>query len=286
VTAALGAGSLPPGQLQALYVVKRGVSPRVVQALAISDAGATRLSGSTIRTALGLRGAWFNVRAMSISPGGSTTIAAGQRPTLSGTTYPALPSGTVVTLFYYRNGRWSSAPVASGSVSNGARKLTAGDITNSCSFTSYRYTVKPPATTKYYFATGSSQSPQMTVTVGGSPAPNPSPTATPAPATGVKYRTEATRRFRIRRGGTAILRYRVAAAAAAPSARAQVVIRIRRSDGRSVRTIVLTKRRLNVSQTTRFRCGLARGTYRYFVYAGFAGAGKQTQVGSNRFVVR
>jgi stage II sporulation protein D len=281
VTAALGAGSLPPGQLQALYVVKRGVSPRVVQALAISDAGATLLSGSTIRTALGLRGAWFNVRAMSISPGSATTVAVGQRLTLSGTTYPALPSGSVVTLFYYRDGGWSSLAVPAGSISTSARTLTAGGITNSCSFTTYHYAVTPPASTTYYFAAGSSQSPQVTVSVGDAPAPSPSPT----PAAGVKYRTEATRRFVVRRGGLAVLRYRVVAAVAAAT-RAKVVIRIRRPDGHNVKTIALSKRRLNLLQTTSFRCRLARGTYRYFVYASFAGAGTQTKVGSNRFVVR
>jgi stage II sporulation protein D len=293
VASALGAGNLPSGQLQALYVVKRGVSPRVVQALAISDSGATRLSGSTIRTALGLRATWFYVRAMSISPSSSTAIATGQGLTLTGTTYPALPSGTAVTLSFYRDGRWSSVPVPAGSIANGVRELTAGGITNSCSFTTYKYTIKPPATTKYYFAAGSSQSPQTTVTVGGTPAPSPSPTATPspsptatpAPAAGVKYRTEATRRFRVRRGGTAILRYRIVATAASSSTRARVVIRIRRLDGRSVKTIVLNNRRLNTTSVTSFSCHLRPGTYRYFVYASFAGTGNQTKVGSNRFVV-
>jgi hypothetical protein len=75
-------------------------------------------------------------------------------------------------------------------------------------------------------------------------------------------------------------------AAVAAATRAKVVIRIRRPDGHNVKTIALSKRRLNLLQTTSFRCRLARGTYRYFVYASFAGAGTQTKVGSNRFVVR
>jgi stage II sporulation protein D len=277
VATALGSGNLPAGQLQALYVVKRGVSPRVVQALAISDSGATSLTGSTIRTALGLRDTWFDVRAMSISPGTDTTAAAGQKLTLAGTTYPALASGTAMTLFYYRDGSWSSIPVPAGSISNGTRTVTVGGVATSCSFTSYRFAVTPPASTTYYFAAGSSQSPQMTVALGGTP--------TPPPAAGVKYRTEASRRFVVRRGGLAALRYRVVAAAPAAT-RAKVTIRIRRSDGHSVKTIVLTKRRLNLWQTTKFRCHLGRGSYRYFVYASFAGAGTQTKVGSNRFVVR
>jgi stage II sporulation protein D len=294
VAATLGAGNLPPGQLQALYVTKRGVSSRVSQALAISDEGATRLPGSTIRTALGLRDTWFSVRAMSVSPGSRTSLATGQRLTLTGRTYPALPSGTAVTLFFYRNGRWSSAAVPSGSISNSTRRLTANGITNSCSFTSYRYTINPPATTKYYFAAGSSQSPQMTVTVDGTPAPSPSPTvapspgptASPAPVAKLKYRTEATRRFTLRRGAQAVLRYRVVCPAAKASTRASVVIRIRRLDGRSVKTIVLSKRQLNVVQTTEFPCRLVRGTYRYYVYATFAGSGAQTKVGTNRITVR
>jgi SpoIID/LytB domain protein len=281
VATALGAGNLPAGQLQALYVVKRGVSPRVVQALAISDSGARSLTGSTIRTALGLRDTWFDVRAMSISPGTDTTAAAGQKLTLAGTTYPALASGTAVTLFYFRDGSWSSVPVPAGSISNGTRTVTVGGVATGCTFTTYRFAVTPPASTTYYFAAGSSQSPQAIVTVGGGPAPNPSP----PPGAAIKYRTEASRRFVVRRGGLAILRYRVVAAAAEGTL-AKVTIRVRRSDGRSVKTIVLTKRRLNLWQTTKFRCHLGRGSYRYFVYAGFAGAGTQTKVGSNRFVVR
>jgi stage II sporulation protein D len=281
VATALGAGNLPAGQLQALYVVKRGVSPRVVQALAISDSGATSLSGSAIRTALGLRDTWFDVRAMSISPGSDTTAAAGQPLTLSGTTYPALPAGSTVTLFSYRDGNWSSVAVPARSIAGGTRTLSVGGAAYDCSFTTYQVTVTPPASTTYYFAVSDSQSPQVSVSVGGTPAPTPSPT----PAAGVAYRTEATRRFVVRRGGLAVLRYRVVAKVA-KAARAKVIIRIRRANGHSVKTIVLTGRRLNLSQTTSFRCRLGRGSYRYFVYAGFAGAGVQTKVGSNRFTVR
>jgi stage II sporulation protein D len=280
VAAALGAGNLPAGQLQALYVVKTGVSPRVVQALAISDSGATSLSGSAIRTALGLRDTWFDVRAMSISPGSDAIAAAGQPVTLAGTTYPALSAGTAVTLFFYRDGNWSSVAVPAGSISSGTRTLTVAGAAYSCSFTTYRFTVTPPASTTYYFAVADSQSPQVSVSIGGAPAPTPSPT----PA-GVTYRTEATRRFVVRRGGLAVLRYRVVAAVPAAT-RAKVIIKIRRSDGHGVKTIVLTKRRLNLSQTTSFRCRLRRGSYRYFVHAGFAGAGVQSAVGSNRFTVR
>ena len=289
VAAALGAGALPAGQLQALYVVKRGVSPRVVQALAISDSGATSLSGSAVRAALGLRDTWFDVRAMSISPGSDTSAAAGQPVTLAGTTYPALSAGTAVTLFFYRDGSWSSVAVPAGSISSGTRTLTVGGATYGCSFTTYRFTVTPPASTTYYFAVADSQppavadsqSPQVSISIGGAPAPTPAPT----PAAGIAYRTEATRRFVVRRGGLAVLRYRVVAKVA-QATRAKVIIRIRRADGRSVKPIVLTRRRLNLSQTTSFRCRLGRASYRYFVYAGFAGAGVQTKVGSNRFTVR
>jgi stage II sporulation protein D len=277
VAAALGASALPAGQLQALYVVKRGVSPRVVQALAISDTGATSLTGSAIRTALGLRDTWFDVRSMSISPGADTTAAAGQKLTLAGTTYPAIEPGAAMALFYYRDGSWSSVPVPAGSLSNGTRTVIVGGVATTCSSTSYRFVVTPPASTTYYFAAGSSRSPQVTIALGGTP--------TPPPAAGVKYRTEASRRFVVRRGGLATLRYRVVAAAPAAT-RAKVTIRIRRSDGHSVKTIVLIKRPLNLWQTTKFRCRLARGSYRYYVYASFAGAGVQTKVGSNRFTVR
>jgi stage II sporulation protein D len=282
VAASLGAANLPVGQLQALYVVKRGVSPRVVQALALSDTGATVVSGSAIRAALGLRDTWFYVRAMSISPGTNTSMAAGQRMTLSGTTYPALPSGTAMKLYWSRGGAWSSVAVPSGSVSNGTRTVQAQGVRYTCSFTTYHYTVKPAATTTYYFAVDAAKSPQVTLSLGGTPSPTPSPTVTPA---GVPYSTQALRSFRITRGRLAVLRYRISATGAARGTRALVTVRVRSSGGTGVKTVVLKMVPLNVTKTASFRCYLKRGTYRYYVYARFPGAGRQTAVGTNRFVV-
>ena len=311
VSAALGSGDRPAGQLQALYVVKRGVSRRVVHALALSDAGATRLSGDTVRTRLGLRSTWFDARSMSISPGDGGSITAGQSLTLSGTTYPALAASTTVSLFSYRDGRWSSVAVPADAVEKGVRKVSVAGTTYSCSFTTYRYTVTPTATTRYYFAASSGRSPEVTVAVGPgvspsaepSPSPSAQPTASPSvqpspspsasptppaePSGGPSFFTEATRRFRVARWGTAALRWRVVCENAPPGAKARVVIRIRRlSDGRSVKTILLDGRPLNVTSYTRFRCGLAPGVYGYYVHAQIAGAGRQTRVGENQFTVR
>jgi hypothetical protein len=102
---------------------------------------------------------------------------------------------------------------------------------------------------------------------------------------GVAYRTQATRSFRIRRGGLATLGYRVVATGAARGARALVTITVRNAAGHSVKTILLRNVPLNAAKSASFRCNLQRGTYRYYVYARFPGGGKQTTVGSARFVV-
>jgi len=147
--------------------------------------------------------------------------------TLAGTTYPALSAGTAVTLFFYRDGSWSSVAVPAGSISSGTRTLTVGGAAYGCSFTTYRFTVTPPASTTYYFAVADSQppavadsqSPQVSISIGGAPAPTPAPTT----AAGIAYRTEATRRFVVRRGGLAVDQSPVSIVITDPDGRVQYV---------------------------------------------------------------
>ncbi len=83
------------GILRSIYVVKRGVSPRVVKAAIIGDKGITWVSGSTLRFALDLRDTWVHFTTMSISPAAAQhkTISAGDKVTVSGRIYPALAAG-------------------------------------------------------------------------------------------------------------------------------------------------------------------------------------------------
>ncbi|GEM_PF-816305 len=122
-----------------------------------------------------------------------------------------------------------------------------------------------------------------------SPSSTPSPAATTASAAAVSAtsveRTEALRRFRVRRGAQAVLRYRVLVPTAAADARALVIIKIRREDGRGVKTLVLGDRPLNRTATVGFRCFLRAGTYRYYVYAQSLDSTEIDGVGESQFVV-
>jgi stage II sporulation protein D len=179
-------GLTPSGDLEALYVVRRGVSRRVVRALALSSSGGAAIHGSTLRARLGLRDSWLDIRSLSIDPASTTSITAGSRLVLKGRTYPALSAGKTVALKYKRDGVWRSVTVPTTSITNTVRKVTVGGVTYSTTYSSFSYTVKPPATTEYSFAYGSSCSPTTTVrvTTSASPSPStsPSPSASPSPS--------------------------------------------------------------------------------------------------------
>ena len=97
--------------------------------------------------------------------------------------------------------------------------------------------------------------------------------------------TRAARRVSVRRGRTAKLAYRVVDQV--PSGgRATVTIRIRKSGGRAVKTLRLARRPVNVNLTAKFRCKLARGAYRYYVYARDSAGNSQRRVGSAAIRVR
>jgi len=103
------------------------------------------------------------------------------------------------------------------------------------------------------------------------------------------FRTEALRNFGIRRGTKARFRYRVVykpAAGAETYTSARVVLKVRDSKGRSRLTKVWSSRALNRSYYFTKRLFLAKGNYRYYVYATLPDGTKQTIVGSARLRIR
>ena len=89
----------------------------------------------------------------------------------------------------------------------------------------------------------------------------------------------------VRRGGTVSLKYKVAdGKPCAP--RAMVTIRVKTLKGRTVKTLSLGSRAVNATLTYRWRCTLAKGTYKYHVYAKDAAGNTQSRVGANRLTVR
>ena len=61
-------GASVSGSLRAIYVVDRGVSPRIVKAAIVGSDGVQFLHGSIVRSKLGLMDSWAYFRSMSISP--------------------------------------------------------------------------------------------------------------------------------------------------------------------------------------------------------------------------
>jgi len=182
-------GGSVSGSLRAIYVVDRGVSPRVVKAAIVGSKGVQFLHGSILRSKLGLMDSWAYFRSMSISPAAAdkTTITAGDSIAIKGRLYQAAPTDAKVTLHYYVNGGWHTRSVATVKVSE---SLGSGYTAR---YSAYSITLKPAATTKYYFTYGKAGSPQTTVTVRAAPTPSPTPSpsgsapaadspATPSPA--------------------------------------------------------------------------------------------------------
>lgn len=97
-------------------------------------------------------------------------------------------------------------------------------------------------------------------------------------------RTYAPRSASVRKGRTATLYYRVRDDQAAS---ATVTIRIRTRAGALKKTLPLGLRGTGPLRCCRFRCRLARGTYRFTVYArDLSGNAAQKPLGSNRLTVR
>ncbi|MGZ4199820.1 MAG: SpoIID/LytB domain-containing protein [Thermoleophilia bacterium] len=144
VASALG---FSKGALRAVYVLKRGTSPRVVKALLIGATGATTTDGATLRARLGLRDTWVYFTSLSIAPYPAKTIVYGSNVTLTGRRYPQLAAGKAVTLHVRpAGGAWSSHKAVSAAGS--------GDVAGyTVRFTSYSVKLTPTTTTQYYFST-------------------------------------------------------------------------------------------------------------------------------------
>jgi hypothetical protein len=103
----------------------------------------------------------------------------------------------------------------------------------------------------------------------------------------VKPATQAPSRASVRYGGTASLKYAVTDAVP-NGGTATVTIKIKTLGGKTVKTLRLGKKAVNPASplTAKFRCTLAKKTYRFFVYATDAAGNTQSSVGSNKLVVR
>ena len=141
IAAALG---FTKGPLRAVYVVKRGTSPRVVKALLIGDAGAATVDGATLRARLGLRDAWVFFTSLSISPSTTTTITYGSSAKLTGKRYPRLATGKTITLHRRAaGGSW----VKRATTTTAGSTVVAGYTAN---YTAYSAKITPRVTTQYY----------------------------------------------------------------------------------------------------------------------------------------
>jgi photosystem II stability/assembly factor-like uncharacterized protein len=100
-----------------------------------------------------------------------------------------------------------------------------------------------------------------------------------------KPTTKAPYSLAVRRGQTAKLRYVVAdRAPCAGTAAAKIVIK--NAKGKPVKTIKVKKVKTGVTATVKFRCKLAKGKYRFFVYGTDAAGNAQSRIASNRLTVR
>ena len=87
------------------------------------------------------------------------------------------------------------------------------------------------------------------------------------------------------RGRTVKLRFVVAdQAPCAGTAAAKIVVK--NAQGRVVKTLKAAKVRAGATSAVKFRCKLAKGKYRFFVYATDAAGNPQSKVASNRLTVR
>jgi stage II sporulation protein D len=136
--------SFTKGPLRAVYVVKRGTSPRVVKALLIGDAGAATVDGATLRARLGLRDAWVYFTSVSVNPSTTTTITYGSAAKLTGKRYPRLAAGKTITLHRRAaGGSWVTRATTTAAGSTVVAGYTAA-------YTAYSAKLTPSVTTQYY----------------------------------------------------------------------------------------------------------------------------------------
>jgi hypothetical protein len=149
------------GLFKTIYVVKRGTSPRVVTAYIVGDQGVTAIRGSTLGIKLGLRDSWAHFTSLSISPAAADKYAMnfGGGFALSGRMYPAVATGTKVTLHYYRDAVWQTMSMKTV---RGQQALADGYTAH---YSGYSFNAHPPKTTEYYITYGAYASPHTTVYV-------------------------------------------------------------------------------------------------------------------------
>lgn len=149
------------GALRAVYMVKRGTSPRIVKAALIASGGVTFMDGNMLRMKLGLDSTWAEFTSMSISPAArdKVSVAPDAALTLTGRTYPALAASETVRLYVNDDGRWRSREVTTTA---GTEDLPGAYTAH---YTAYTANVSPQTTTQYYFKWGTFVSPTTTVTV-------------------------------------------------------------------------------------------------------------------------
>lgn len=87
------------------------------------------------------------------------------------------------------------------------------------------------------------------------------------------------------KGRVATLKFKVSDATPTKGT-AAVSITIKNRAGKVVKTMSAGTKTVNVPLTKKFRCGLARGTYRYYVYATDASGNAQSKIGSARLTVK
>jgi stage II sporulation protein D len=149
------------GSLRALYVVRRGVSPRVVKALVIGSNGVSEISGAHLRTELALRDTWVSFTSLSIDPSAGThkTITYGQTTTVGGRRYPAIADGAKVTLKAHPSGGgWASRAIVT---ERDSATLSGSTVR----WSQYSAKVEPTRTTEYYVVSGQGISPHTTISV-------------------------------------------------------------------------------------------------------------------------
>ena len=144
-SAALG-GSVS-GSLRAIYVLQRGVSPRIVLAAVVGSKGTQFLHGSILRAKLDLKDSWAFFRSMSISPAAAdhAGVAPDGSVLLSGKLFQAAPAGATVTLHAYYDKAWHTQSVAT------TRASLALGSGYTAKYSAYQVTLKPAQTTTYYF---------------------------------------------------------------------------------------------------------------------------------------
>jgi stage II sporulation protein D len=159
----LGSGYAPPGALHTIYVTKRGVSPRVVQAYVLGSKGSRATTGAILRVRLGLRDTWFDVRTLSMKPFSTKRIVItyGEAFELSGRTFPALTAKDKLLLRYRAGGSWRSASVPAERIV--AKSLSLGG--RAAKYSAYSCPIAPKGKTAYVFAVGNARSPQVTIAV-------------------------------------------------------------------------------------------------------------------------